>query len=128
MDKEPDADILSHGVHQVVAAFPIAIAVTRNSKNKHLVISKPDACCDRKRSSMEPIKSIAFQIMREFPRLAYPGHDSELMGLDAEFKNAFFKRPQNPEISGSRSVSAKTQRSLLPCRQHSRRQKTVKRN
>jgi hypothetical protein len=71
MDKKLDIHVFSHGMHQMIAALSITVAIARKSKYRHLMICKPDPCGNGKTPAVKPIEGITFEIVRELGGLTY---------------------------------------------------------
>ncbi|GBE36081.1 hypothetical protein BMS3Bbin07_00220 [bacterium BMS3Bbin07] len=91
MNKEFYIYVSSDCVQQVVAPFSIAVPVSGNGNNRHLMVCKPYSCCNRQSPSVKPIEGIALHVVGQLGSLSNPRYDSKLVRLNVKFYKGLFE-------------------------------------
>ncbi|GBE35981.1 hypothetical protein BMS3Bbin07_00117 [bacterium BMS3Bbin07] len=91
MNKELYVYVSPDSVQQVVAPFPIAVTVSCNGNNRHLMVCKPYPCCNRQGPSVKAVEGIALHVVGELGSLPNPGYNRKLVRLDLKLYKGFLE-------------------------------------
>ncbi len=83
MGDQGHVHISSQGVDEMITPFPIGVSVPTDHDNRHMGIGNPYGGGNGKGSAVKAIEKVASQVVGEFGRLSYPGHQDNFIWLQA---------------------------------------------